>query len=237
MLVFVYNLSIISCSYKAFEEENIDAKLIKCVDINEDFVDIPFIEKMFTYNLKFFHREKTCLFFVDFNINNTHDMRLDSFSKQLVKCAENIGMNSFERNYEIKLDEVGDKYWLMVRCLLYKNGKFFREEEENTHTNNFPHLKIFHKQIDELRKCFYCMGNWIESNSNTQFRRVMGIKENRIKTTLFKFIFHITFTYSHDKIIKIIVETFPFSFYEDINGILFLNKEVKHQRCGGPPNA
>ncbi|KAF7685260.1 hypothetical protein CDIK_3991 [Cucumispora dikerogammari] len=237
MLVFVYNLSIISCFYESSEEENIDAKLIKCVDINEDFVDIPFSEKMFTYKLKLWHTKESCLFFVDFNINNTLDIRLDSFSKQLVKCTENIGMNSFEKDYEIKLDEVGDKYWLMARCLFYKNGKIFPEAEMKIHTGNNAHHKSFHKQIDELRKCFYCMGNWSKSNSITQFRRVMGIKENRIKTSLFKFIFHMAFTYSHDKIIKIIVETKPFSFYEDINGILFLNKEVKHQRCGDPPNA
>ncbi|KAF7685206.1 hypothetical protein CDIK_4045 [Cucumispora dikerogammari] len=237
MLVFVYNLTIISCSYKASEEEFVDAKLIKCVDINDDFVDIPLLRKMFTYNLKFYHREKTCLLFVDLKMYNTRHMRLDSYSKQLVKCTENIGMNSFERNYEIKLDEVGDKYELTCRWLVNKKTMIFCGVDVKIDTVKFSHSKIFHKHTDELRKCFYCMGNWSESNSNTQFRRVMGIKENRIKTTLFKFIFHMTFTYGRDKIIKITVETKPFSFYEGINGTLFLNKEVKHQRCGVSPNA
>ncbi|KAF7670525.1 hypothetical protein CDIK_4578, partial [Cucumispora dikerogammari] len=154
-----------------------------------------------------------------------------SLTGQLVKCTGNISSNSFQNDYEIKLVKDKDAYFLYsyihdrkANSLSLAYAKVYIEID--------PHSIKYHKHIDDSPGRCFCIGGWNKSKMITQFRKVLGIEGDKIKTSTFKFRFLIRlYDENNGKHITTTVETKPFSFDNLIDGSLVLNKEVVSQRC------
>ncbi|KAF7685920.1 hypothetical protein CDIK_3331 [Cucumispora dikerogammari] len=237
MLALVYNLSILSSKQKASEEEWINANIIKCLDINREFVESPKTSNFCTYKLNFRHEETKCVLSVDLNIQYPSNSRYNLvFSGELVKCTESIGMNGVENDYRIMFDIEEDIYYLVKHCSgAYDCGLYFYKAELYTEVN----LKQKRKQNKSVftRDSSLYIEDWNKTKSITQFRKVLGIEGDRIKTSKFEFIFYMTIEDLNDgKFKSIVMETIPFSFNKNEDGTLVLLKEEKPQSCAKAKN-
>ncbi|KAF7687795.1 hypothetical protein CDIK_3008 [Cucumispora dikerogammari] len=232
MLALVYNLSILSSKQNASEGEWINAKIIKCVDKgNGKFVESPEISNFCTYKLNFGHEETKCALSVDFNIQYQWYVDNDSFKGKLVKCTESIGMNGVENDYEIIFD-MEDIYYLVCRCRgAYESCLYFNKAVVYTAAD----LKQ-NKPVSTRDSRLY-IEDWNKTKSITEFRKVLGIEGDRIKTSRFKFIFYLSIGDLNDEKLKsIVMETIPFSFNKNEDGTLVLVKEEKPQSCAKAKN-
>ncbi|KAF7698626.1 hypothetical protein CDIK_1379 [Cucumispora dikerogammari] len=232
MFGLVINLSIITCDKKANKEERLDAKVKNYEDKNGDLADLPFKSNFCTYKLNFYHEETECILYVDLKIKKKKYTHIKLISGQLVKCTENIGVNNFVDGYEIKFDFREPKYEF-----LYidepKHEKNFFVYETIKYTESWRHCRENYKKHYPYRYCQGCIYEGNKTKAMSHFRKELGIKGDTIRTTMFKFIFHyeiINLTINGEYM-RMIVETMPFRFNENVKGILVLEKEVKSQCC------
>ena len=101
MLALVFKLSNISCDIEVYGEEWLDTKILNCVDKNGEFIELPFAGNLCTYKLNFNQKERYCIITVDLKIKKKHNINLLSLGGLLVKCTENIGMDSPGQDYKI----------------------------------------------------------------------------------------------------------------------------------------
>ncbi|KAF7685380.1 hypothetical protein CDIK_3871 [Cucumispora dikerogammari] len=160
------------------------------------------------------------------------NLNLLSLCGGLVRCIEDITRNNSENDYKIEFDTESNGNCFDYNCNVRKeNNLSFRENKAYTKCwqNNIKYQKNY---VDPRESC-NLIGRRVKSESITQFRKKLGIKEDKIKTTLFKFIFYLCFgdRDNNKEYIKINVETMPFRFNKNADGILVLEKEVESQRC------
>ncbi|KAF7696451.1 hypothetical protein CDIK_1870 [Cucumispora dikerogammari] len=239
MLILIFILSIISDHENILEEEHIDAKILECVDEKGNLVELPFTNKNITYKLNFYHEETRCILSLNLFINYTLNTYTLYAFKQLVKCTDNIGMNSFKDDYGIRTNPYKDVYQLKYYFNTNKtNNNLIYTVEAIIDTKTVARSRKYYKKYSD--SMFPYINSHGQNNLKpiTQFRKELGIKGSIIKTTKFKFKFRLILSRLDKKgEITIYIETKPFNFNESEDGCFFLEKEVKHPRCVNLSNA
>ncbi|KAF7693647.1 hypothetical protein CDIK_2220 [Cucumispora dikerogammari] len=232
MFALVFNLSIISCDKEVDGEEWLDTKILNCVDKNGSFIELPFNSNFCTYKLTFCQKEWKCSLIIDLKINKKRNINMLSLDGRLVRCTENIGINSFDQDYKIGQNSSDLRnFFDYNRYGSNENGFEFYIFE--VFTEIFQQVRKYHKKCVDYRVGCFCLGKRIKSKPITQSRKALGIKGDKIKTTVFKLILFLTFGNRRNQTgdIKMIVETLPFSFNENEGGTLVIESGVKIQRC------
>ncbi|KAF7670481.1 hypothetical protein TCON_2859, partial [Astathelohania contejeani] len=160
---------------------------------NGELVEIPKISNFCTYKLILSQKERNCILTVDLEIKTNLNIYLCKFiSEGIVKCAENIGISNFDDDYEIELQRKEGfyhfKYIYNVRN--EKNNSF---HEIITYTGSWQPSTECHSSEVVSRVWRYWLGKQNKLESISQFRKGLGIKGDKIKTTMFKFKFHLCF--------------------------------------------
>ncbi|KAF7686029.1 hypothetical protein CDIK_3222 [Cucumispora dikerogammari] len=232
MLALVFNFSILSCDVEVYGEEWLDTKILNCVDKNGEFIESPFISNLCTYKLNFCQKERYCIITVDLKIKKKHNINLLSLGGLLVKCTENIGMDSPDQDYKIGQKTGGFLHFCDFTCDV-RNENIFTSYTFEVFTESWKQAKKYHKKHVDFRAPCFCIGKRNKSEPITQSRKALGTKGVKLKTTTFKLILYLGFgdRRNNTEDIKMVVESMPFRFNKNAEGTLVLEKEVKSHRC------
>ncbi|KAF7685859.1 hypothetical protein CDIK_3392 [Cucumispora dikerogammari] len=141
-------------------------------------------------------------------------------------------MNRFEDGYKI-----GDDTQRNFFCSNYthnvRNENDYSLHEFKVYTESRKRPRKHYKNYVDFSVWCYCMGKRNKLKTIKQFRKELGIKGDKIKTAVFKFVFHLDFYDRSDnkKFKRLEMETMAFSFNKNADGTLVLEKEVKSHRC------
>ncbi|KAF7686017.1 hypothetical protein CDIK_3236 [Cucumispora dikerogammari] len=226
MLALVSGLSIISCD-KEYEEKWLDVKITSCVDENGKIAELPKTTNFCTYKLNLCQEKTRCILTVELKIKSTLNIYIYGYSVRLVKCTENMESGNIENDYADKLirdnqicgfdahhDERSDRNFIFCETrVVFDNCEHLRESQKDY---LFPNG--FQGKVDGRYK----------KDTISQFRKLLDIEGDKIKTTMFKFILHLSFwdRTSNKECRKMIVESLPFGFNENVEGTLVLEKAV-----------
>ncbi|KAF7696531.1 hypothetical protein CDIK_1790 [Cucumispora dikerogammari] len=232
MLALVFNLSNISCDIEVCGEEWLDTNILNCVDKNGELVELPLTSDFCTYKLNFYQKERYCIITVDLKIKRKHNINLLSLGGLLVKCTENIGMNSPDQDYKIGQKSGGFLHFFDFTCDV-RNENIFTSYTFEVFTESWKQARKYHKKHVDFRAWCFCIGKRNKSKPITQSRKALGTKGDKIKTTMFKLILNLGFgdRRNNTEDIKVAVGSMPFRFNKNADGTLVLEKEVKSHRC------
>ncbi|KAF7685098.1 hypothetical protein CDIK_4153 [Cucumispora dikerogammari] len=139
-------------------------------------------------------------------------------------------MNGVENDYEIMFD-IEDIYYLNSYCSDEKENCLYFYKAVVYTAVNLEQKRKQNKSVS-THDSHLCIEDRNKTKSITQFRKVLGIVGDRIKTSKFKFKFYMSIEDLNDEKFKSkVMETIPFSFNENEYGTLVLVKEEKPQSC------
>ncbi|KAF7689100.1 hypothetical protein CDIK_2880 [Cucumispora dikerogammari] len=154
----------------------LDTKILYCVDKNGELVELPLTSDFCTYKLNLCQEERKCIITVDLKIKTSLDVDQYFIFVQLVKCAENIGMNRFDDDYKI-----GEYTQINFFCSKYgenaKNENNYPLREFNLYTESRKGPREHYKNYVDFRVRCYCIGKRNKLETIKQFRKELGKKE------------------------------------------------------------
>ncbi|KAF7699566.1 hypothetical protein CDIK_1174 [Cucumispora dikerogammari] len=159
------------------------------------------------------------------------ELSITEESISLIRCTEHIGMNRYNYDYEIKFDKYRNFYYL--KSEEFKIGTYSSEDPamRGRIKTNLTAISMKHPLFVAESTEEYTEG-WTQSKSISEFRKAVGIAGDAIRNTKLKFrVVLEVLNRRSDSFLTITVETKPFSFFENEDGTLALNKEIGLKRC------
>ncbi|KAF7684946.1 hypothetical protein CDIK_4305 [Cucumispora dikerogammari] len=223
MLTLIYNLSSIS-SYKQPQEHKwLQGDITLCKNSDGKFVDTALFNNKIDYKLGLGFEKRLTVLYVCFRVKiDSLKIRILKYTEQLVRCSENIINHELNNEVVILFDPKTDFYQ-------------FRKERAKTSDKDSRYTQITIILDENLNYDFPDSGfdnsglssSFWESYDRpkllTVFRKALGIEDDKIKTTKFKFKIVLTIPDKlTEKIILVHFETKHFSFHQKEDGTLCL---------------
>ncbi|KAF7694637.1 hypothetical protein CDIK_2081 [Cucumispora dikerogammari] len=234
MMFPIYNLSTAYCPWNEYAERQPKLKVIDCLNENNEKVENVFIEKNSFYQINLIKEKNYWKFYVDLHLVFDfvpNSLRFFHRKRLLVKCYEHILINDSDNGYILNLDHDNE--------IKYKSSFKRRREAQGFYFVHFfmkvdfePHIEPLPNKDDVADISIKLYEDYLKKKLTSFFRKTIGIAGGKIKTTLFKCrLFLKVRKNASGTTTRVVVETEPFSFFENEKGEIFLNERVKFERC------
>ncbi|KAF7685038.1 hypothetical protein CDIK_4213 [Cucumispora dikerogammari] len=232
MFSLIYNLLNIPHHAAGSRIEKSNLKIINCVNDNGDLVDTDFFRSESSYELELSYSGgywciSIFLYIVIFPCNLSK-MRVNT---QLHKYKENIVMSGYDNGFVLNYVDRSNPNWVFENEIKDdKNGKIAHVKRMYwcTQTCILDNYNMFNNPAVHSDFCVECN----KTTRTNYFRKTLGILNEKIATTEFKFIIECQFTcWRLPRLYTITYETERFKFDDDEEGNFFIKKVLNIERC------
>ncbi|KAF7696574.1 hypothetical protein CDIK_1747 [Cucumispora dikerogammari] len=226
MLSLIYNLSSIS-SYKQPQEDKWQqGDITMCKNTDGELVDTPFPADEIFYMLEdICYKSPLYVFSVRFRVGEVRtNIHIKKYTKQLVRCSENMSIGGSEGDFVIDFGKRRDTYSLGSEI-----RNFLVEGSCKTEIKIFTAENPLLERSDTGTECNYYCHCWDQSKSDQKFKQALDMFGNK-KSYKFRVVLTLRDSLIN-KFIFVHFETKPFSFYKKEDGMLALANNPNSSVC------
>ncbi|KAF7684864.1 hypothetical protein CDIK_4387 [Cucumispora dikerogammari] len=224
MLSLIYNLSSIS-SYKQPQEHKwLQVNITQCNYADGKFIDTAVFDNKIDYKLKLSYEEgRPIVVSVRFRVGiDSAKILIEEYTVQLVKYTENIINHELNNEVVILFDPKTDFYQIEKYTVsISDEGSSYTQITIKIEKNFYYVVPVSGVDNIGLARSFW--DQFDQSTYLTVFRKSLGIEDDKIKTTKFKFKIVLTLKERlTGKIILLYLDTNIFGFHQKEEGTLGL---------------